>query len=78
MAGDNNTSFFHASVKDLRQGNQLSKLVDEAGQEATSAEAMGQVAVDYFSSLFSSADGGNLSDIFTGFNAKVTEEMNEN
>lgn len=77
VAGDNNTSFFHASVKDLRQRNQLSKLVGEAGQDATSAEAMGKVAVDYFTSLFSSVDGGNLSNIFTGFNAKVTVEMNE-
>ena len=77
MAGDSNTSFFHASVKDSRQKNQLLKLVNETGQEATNANAMGQVAVDYFTSLFSLGDGGDLSDIFNGFTARVTAEMNE-
>ena len=77
MARDNNTSFFHALVKDSRQKNQLLKLVNDTGQEATNANAMGQVAVEYFTSLFSSGDGGDQSDIFDGFTEKVTAEMNE-
>ena len=77
VVGDNNTSFVHASVKDARQRNQVSKLVDNSGQEATSAEAMGRVAVEYFTSLFSSGVGGDLSDIFDGFPARVTAEINQ-
>ncbi|XP_009103419.1 uncharacterized protein LOC103829502 [Brassica rapa] len=77
VAGDNNTSFFHASVKDSRQKNQLLKLVNETGQEATNVNAMGQVAVEYFTSLFSTGDGGDLSDMLDGFTARVTAEMNE-
>lgn len=77
VVGDNNTSFFHASVKDSRRRNQLSKLTDDAGREATSTDSMGQVEVEYFETLFTSGTGENLSEVCSGFTTKVTEEMNE-
>ena len=77
VVGDNNTSFFHASVKDSRRRNQLSKITDDTGREATCTDAMGQVAMKYFETLFTSGTGGNLSEVFSDFTAKVTEEMNE-
>ncbi|KAF3531740.1 hypothetical protein DY000_02040842 [Brassica cretica] len=77
VVGDNNTSFFYASVKDSRRRNQLSKLTDDAGREATSTDSMGQVEVEYFETLFTSGTGENLSEVCSDFTTKVTEEMNE-
>lgn len=54
VVGDNNTSFFHASVKENRQKNQLTKLVDDDGVEASSTPQMGKIATAYFDNLFSS------------------------
>lgn len=40
LVGDNNTSFFHASVKASRQMNQLTKLVDDNGREVSTISQM--------------------------------------
>lgn len=61
-------------MKDSRQRNQLTKLVDESDHVATSAEAMGRVAVEYFSGLFASSDKGDLDALFEGFPGKVTKK----
>lgn len=77
MVGDNNTSFFHASVKSTRQKNQLSKLTDEEGRVVSSNEQMGKVATLYFDKLFVSTEPANLDRFFQGFESKITEEMNQ-
>lgn len=42
VVGDNNTSFFHASVKASRQKNQISKLIDDDGRGHCSLPQMGK------------------------------------
>lgn len=77
VVGDNNTSFFHASVKANRQRNQLLKLVDDNGREASSAHQMGEIATEYFDKLFASSGSSDLATFFTGLTPRVTESMNQ-
>lgn len=77
VVGDNNTSFFHASVKATRQMNQSTKLVDDEGREASSLPQMGKIANDYFSKLFESSASNNLTEFFTGLSPRATKIMNK-
>lgn len=77
VVGDNNTSFFHASVKASRQRNQLTKFIDENGSETSEIPQMGKIATDYFESLFTSTGSGDLRAFFSGLPTKVTETMNQ-
>lgn len=76
VVGDNNTCFFHASVKATRQRNFISKLVEEDGQEFTSNEDMGKVAAGYFEKLFSTSVPVGVESFFAGMEPRVTEAMN--
>ncbi|XP_013690321.2 uncharacterized protein LOC106394286 [Brassica napus] len=78
VVGDNNTSFFHASVKARRQNNQLSKLVYDEGRENFSIPQMGKTATDYFDKLFTSHASNEVMDFLTGLPARVSENMNQN
>ncbi|KAG5555977.1 hypothetical protein RHGRI_006568 [Rhododendron griersonianum] len=55
--GDRNTSFFHASVIQRRQRNQLLRLKDDNGDWATSDGDINQLLQGYFSNLFQAIDG---------------------
>ena len=77
VVGDNNTGFFHASVKATRQRNQITKLVDDEGREFSTIGLMGKVATDYFEKLFKSSEGESLNGYFDGFEARVTDAMNQ-
>lgn len=52
--GDKNTRFFHASVKGSRARNEVDKLMDILGNLQSSEASKGEVAVQYFSNLFTS------------------------
>lgn len=65
-------------MKASRQQNQLSKLIDDEGIVASTNEQMGKVATDYFGKLFrSNGVTDTNSFFFAGFEAKVTEQMNQ-
>ena len=76
VVGYNITSFFHASVKASRQRNQLTKLIDDEGVVVSSNYQMGKVATEYFEKLFKSNGVSETNGFFTGFEPKVTEQMN--
>lgn len=76
VVGDNNTSFFHASVKATRQRNYISKLVEEDGREYTSNEEMGKVAASYFEKLFTTTEPVGVDGFFQGMTQRVTDAMN--
>lgn len=76
VVGDNNTSFFHASVKATRQRNYISKLLEEDGREYTSNEDMGKVAANYFEKLFSTTEPVGVDGFFVGMTSRVTDAMN--
>ncbi|XP_024011347.1 uncharacterized protein LOC112086606 [Eutrema salsugineum] len=77
VVGDPNTSFFHTSVKSSRARNVLDKLTDENGIVQRSEAAKGDVAASYFRNLFRSSHPSNFQEIFSGFELKITESMND-
>ncbi|XP_018478413.2 uncharacterized protein LOC108849362 [Raphanus sativus] len=76
VVGDNNTSFFHASVKACRQQNHLSKLVDDEGRDQSSLPQMGKIATYYFEKLFSSSASNEVMGFFASLAPRVSENMN--
>ncbi|KAF8082821.1 hypothetical protein N665_0806s0004 [Sinapis alba] len=77
VKGDRNTKFYHASVKANRAKNRINKLVDANGMPQWSEAAKGEVAVEYFSTLFTSNCNEDYSAFFSGFSARVTTSMND-
>lgn len=53
-------------------------LLDEWGHENFSEGSNGNIAVEFFRDLFRSLDPFDLETLFTGFNSRVTDNMNEN
>ncbi|KAG7581071.1 Reverse transcriptase domain [Arabidopsis suecica] len=76
-SGDKNTKFFHASVNNTRSKNGLTKLLDDNGITHKSEASKGDVAASYFQKLFTSSDPTNPLDLLEGFEARVTDEMND-
>lgn len=75
--GDLNTKYYHASVKANRARNKIIKLVGPDGQEHFTEPAKAEVAIDYFRTLFESTSNGDFSDIFEGFQSRISDTMNE-
>ncbi|KAG7583540.1 Reverse transcriptase zinc-binding domain [Arabidopsis suecica] len=77
-AGNRNSKYFHGSVKGNRARKRLEKLKNVHGIFQSSEAGKGEVAADYFSSLFKSSNPQSFQDWFSGFPSKVSAEMNEN
>ena len=75
-SGDKNTKFFHASVKANRAKKSIEMLLDGNGRENRSEASKGMVAVDFFTSLFSSTNPSDFSELFQDFIPRVTHSMN--
>lgn len=74
--GDQNSKFFHASVKFRRSRKRLEKILDEKGVFQFYEAAKGQVATEYFNKLFKSSNPASFQGFFQNFNPKVTSEVN--
>lgn len=74
--GDRNSKFFHLSVKANRARRYLSKLCDKNGQEQWSEAAKAEVAIDYFSNLFTTSHPPSFEPVFQSMPTRVTETMN--
>ncbi|KAF8116712.1 hypothetical protein N665_0015s0084 [Sinapis alba] len=74
--GDSNTKFYHESVKSNRAKKRIIKLIDSSGSEQFGEQEKGEVATDYFQTLFTSTNPDNFSEFFHGFIPRVTQEMN--
>lgn len=75
--GDQNTKFFHASVKLNRNNKRLDKLLDVNGNLQCSEASKGEVAVAYFADLYKSSNPDGFQQLFQGFQSKVIDVMNE-
>lgn len=75
--GDQNTRFFHASVKGNRSKNDLENLMDSEGNLKRSEASMGEVAAKYFDNLFTSASPSNPHNLLVDFETRVSDSMNE-
>ncbi|KAL1205541.1 hypothetical protein V5N11_003718 [Cardamine amara subsp. amara] len=59
--GDRNTNFFHGSVKKRRAQNNIPVLTNSDGVEQLTKGLKGEIAVDYFWSLFMSSNPVNVT-----------------
>ncbi|XP_024011324.1 uncharacterized protein LOC112086588 [Eutrema salsugineum] len=76
LAGDKNTSFFHGKVKTRRMRNNIAALQDVNGVDRFSEAEKGNIAVEYFSTLFKSSNPTDLAELLEGFPARISQHMN--
>jgi hypothetical protein len=75
--GDRNTRFFHSKAVWRARKNKIKKLQDGEGVWQTEPKIMGQMATEYFKSLFT-ADVNLIAGPVIGlFEEKITQGMNE-
>ena len=75
--GDQNTKFFHATTKQRRARNRVTKLRKSAGVWAETEEDIEEVATRYFQTLFTSSDPSDFDESLKYITEKVTPAMNE-
>ncbi|KAL3627832.1 hypothetical protein CASFOL_028247 [Castilleja foliolosa] len=73
--GDNNTSFFHAVIKDRRNHNLIS-IFDMQGVVTNDHKIVGEMAVDYFKDLFTATPYHLEQKLFEDIPKKVSEADN--
>ncbi|XP_075656605.1 uncharacterized protein LOC142626783 [Castanea sativa] len=75
-SGDLNTSYFHSRATHRNRRNFISKLVLDDGASVEDEQKIGEVLVEYFKSIFTSANPSNFDTILQGIEPKVTPTMN--
>lgn len=76
QVGDKNTKIFHSWAKARKMRNNIPSLYDSGGVEHTSEEAKGEIAIKYFTELFSTSSPSDATELLRGFTPRVTERMN--
>ncbi|KAF7135399.1 hypothetical protein RHSIM_Rhsim08G0131400 [Rhododendron simsii] len=76
MYGDKNTAFFHATVTQRRQRNQLSKLKNTEGIWLSNEHDINEHLFDYFSNLFQTLGSRDLDGVLKHVEKCVTDDMN--
>lgn len=74
--GDKNISFFHASVVQRRQRNQLLRLKDENGDWLSSEGQINHQLGGYFSSLFKGSNHRNMEAALSAIPQVISHDMN--
>ncbi|KAF7127011.1 hypothetical protein RHSIM_Rhsim11G0149500 [Rhododendron simsii] len=74
--GDKNTSFFHATVNQRRQRNQISKIKDNMGIWLTEERDINEHLNSHFSSLFKSSGQRDFRPILQNVEVCITDGMN--
>ncbi|KAH7849307.1 hypothetical protein Vadar_016040 [Vaccinium darrowii] len=74
--GDRNTSFFHTSMIQRRQRNQLLRLKDDQGSWLESEVDINAHLGNYFSDLFHSRGNRNLEEVLSVIPEVITPDMN--
>ena len=74
--GDNNTKYFHSRATQRNKHNYISGLEDDNGVWVEEDSRMGNLFVNYFSTLFTTSNPTSIDAILEGITPKVTEEMN--
>ena len=76
QSGDKNTKVFHGWAKTRKMKNNIPSLTDSVGVEHTSEEAKGNIAIQYFTELFTSSRPSDATELLRDFAPRVTERMN--
>ncbi|CAL5418630.1 unnamed protein product [Camellia sinensis] len=74
--GDKNTTFFHATVIQRRQRNQMVKLKTEFGEWCDMDEAINNQLFSYFQKLFKALEARDMTEALSVVDCEVTEAMN--
>jgi hypothetical protein len=75
--GDRNTKYFHSFASERKKMNRIKRLKRDNGEVVEEEEAMREVAINYFSSLFTSSTGTRMNELLEYVEPRVTEQMNE-
>lgn len=75
--GDKNTSFFHATVTQRRQRNQLVKIRGDDGRSLVSGSAINDHLASFFTTLFKARDPRDFEEALSLVPLSVTDRMNE-
>ncbi|BFG37836.1 hypothetical protein CerSpe_241100 [Prunus speciosa] len=75
-AGDKNSKFFHQHANHRRKRNLLRGILDEEGRWHSNDAGIEKTVLDYFTQLFSSAQGEGMGEILDGLECRVSPEMN--
>jgi len=74
--GDNNTKYFHSRATQRNKHNYIPSLEDDNGVWVEEDSRMGNLFVNYFSTLFTTSNPTGIDAILEGITPKVMEEMN--
>ncbi|CAA7020953.1 unnamed protein product [Microthlaspi erraticum] len=75
--GDMNTKFFHATTKQRRARNRITKLKRSDGTWAETEDDIEHVATAYFQNLFTSSQPADFDEALRYVTAQVTTDMNQ-
>ncbi|CAA7014604.1 unnamed protein product [Microthlaspi erraticum] len=75
--GDRNTKFFHATTKERRARNHVTKLKRIDGSWAETDDSIEKVATEYFQTLFTSSQPSDFSEALRYVKAQVTPNINQ-
>ena len=75
--GDRNTSFFHTKALNRKQQNWIQGLEDENGVWQEGMDKIEYVATQYFSTLFTSTQPGDMTELLDAISPTVTDAMNQ-
>lgn len=75
--GDCNTSFFHTKASNRKQRNWIQGQEDENGIWREDLTEMEHIATQYFSTLFTSSQQGEMTKLLSAISPLVTEDMNK-
>ncbi|KAH7842567.1 hypothetical protein Vadar_006777 [Vaccinium darrowii] len=75
-AGDKNTAFFHAQTIQRRQQNRLVGLEDRNGQWWEGDQAVKEIALEYFQTIFTSEGVSNMNSVLDCVESRVSASMN--
>ena len=74
--GDRNTSFFYTKASNRKQQNWIQGLEDENGLWQEDMGEIEYVATQYFSTLFTSTQPGDMIELLNEISLTVTDAMN--
>ena len=74
--GDQNTSFFHTKASNRKQRNWIQGLEDEYGLWQEGIHEIEYVATQYFSTLFTSSQPGEMTKLLNAISPTVMDAMN--
>jgi hypothetical protein len=71
--GDQNTSYYHACVKQRRRANHISNIINEGGVERATPELIEEAFVNYFRNTFATSNPHGTEECLANFTSRSNE-----